>query len=238
MSCDVASVVTRGQTFWRVGRGADPWQFVDWTYADHDGRFDGRWDDPDGTYRVLSACDSKFGAYVEVLADFRPDPEVAAGLAGIVTNSDDEDAGPEPGQVPRSWMEDRVVGRASVTGEFAEVGHSRSLAVLRDELAGLLVRHRLDDLDASAIRVSAPRAFTQQLSRFIYECTDERGGPQFDGIQYLSRLGDDLANLAVFELPLGGAEVSEVDLTPLEEHDEDLQRAMHHHGLVWLDDLS
>jgi hypothetical protein len=32
---------------------APPWRFTDCAHADQHGRFDGSWDDPEGSYRVL-----------------------------------------------------------------------------------------------------------------------------------------------------------------------------------------
>ena len=53
MTCAFEPLEVNGRRLWRIGRAPDPWQFVDWTYADQNGHFDGRWDDPEGTYRVL-----------------------------------------------------------------------------------------------------------------------------------------------------------------------------------------
>ena len=46
------SVVTDPGTVWRVGYRPDPWTWTPWQYAAN-GRFNGRWDDPDGNYRTL-----------------------------------------------------------------------------------------------------------------------------------------------------------------------------------------
>jgi len=62
MNCDLEPIDYSGQAGWRVGHAPTPWRFTDWSYAGGDGRFDGRWDDPDGSYRVLCAvwkgCDA------------------------------------------------------------------------------------------------------------------------------------------------------------------------------------
>lgn len=137
-----------------------------------------------------------------------------------------------------SWLRGRVVGEATVTARSARVGHSRSLAFLRRELAALVVRHRLEDLDGSAIRIRAPRAFTQHVSRFVYECTSQDGAAQFDGIHYLSRFGDDLENIAVFELPTGDDPVSAGAAAPINLDDPALQESLQHHDLAWFDDTA
>jgi len=91
----------------------------------------------------------------------------------------------------------------------------------------------LEDLDGSAIRLRAPRAFTQHVSRFVYECTEEDGAAQFHGIHYLSRFGDDLADVALFELSTGDDPVSGGTVAPISLDDPALHEAMAHHGLAW-----
>jgi len=194
VSCDLKPA-TPGRLF-RVGKGPDPWAYPDWSQAGGDGTFGNRWDDPKSSYRVLYACSQRLGALIETLARFRPDPEVVAGLVAI-DGEDDEIVLP-PGHVPTSWFTSRVIGEATLSGPFADVTHSRSLAYLRDALAARVVHYGLDDLDGAAIRFSAPRRFTQEISRFVYECNDA-GEQQFAGIRYASRLGDELENWAVFE---------------------------------------
>jgi hypothetical protein len=61
---------------------------------------------------VLYSVVDAFGAYVEVLADFRPDPAVVAGLAHVVVEADaEEDEGVPVGAVPTSWVRGRVIGK-------------------------------------------------------------------------------------------------------------------------------
>jgi hypothetical protein len=62
-----------------------------------------------------------------------------------------------------------------------------------------LRRYRIRELDGAAIRASAPRELTQEISRWVYEQTTSEGRRAFDGIAYLSRLGDDFRNWALFE---------------------------------------
>jgi len=90
------------------------------------------------------------------------------------------------------------MGEGTLTGRFADVAHGRSLAYLRTALAARVVHYRLDDLDGAAIRRSAPRRFTQEVSRAVCDCT-EAGQQQFAGIRYASRLGDEFENWAAFE---------------------------------------
>jgi len=195
VTCSFAEWPASAEHIYRLARAPNAWQFTDWANAGEDGTFPNRWDDPMGVYRVLYACRQRLGTFVETLARFRPDPLVIAGLAEI----EGEDDLPGPGNLPRSWLQGRVVGEAEAEGAFAMVGHSRSLDYLREAMPASRVRYNLDDLDAASIRLSAPRRFTQEVSRVIYECSTTDDRRAFDGVYYLSRLGDDLENLAIFE---------------------------------------
>lgn len=216
--------VSPPEPLYRLGRAPDPWAWPDWRYSQPDGTFGSRFDDPEGRYRVLYACSIRVATFVEMLTQFRPDPAVVAGLAEI---DGDEDALP-PGTVPRSWLERRCVGAAAVRGRFVDIGHSRSLATLNRALGRLAVEHGLRELDAAAIRLSAPRSLTQRISRWIYKRTAPDGTRRYAGIRYPSRLGDDLENWAIFE---------PADLTPqpapnpITADDPDLQAAVELHGL-------
>jgi hypothetical protein len=183
----------------RIGRAPNPWAWPDWLRASHDRTFGNRFDDPHGDYRVLYAGSTRLGAFVEVLARFRPDPHVAAELAKM---SGDAKGALPPGHLDPRWLAVRRIGSANVAGRFAEIGHSDSLAGLERALAPRLAHYGLASLDASAIRLSAPRRFTQEISRYVYELTAARGRRAFDGIAYLSKLGDEFRNWAIFE-PIG-----------------------------------
>ena len=183
---------------YRIARPPDPWGFPEWAHAGSDGTFGNRWDDPRGVYRVLYASSSRLGALVEVLARFRPDPHVLAALREL-----DDDAAPPaaPGALDAEWLDRRRIGVAHVAGEFVDVGHSASLSVFRAALAARAVHHGLQDLDAASVRLSAPRRFTQEISRFVFDRSTPRGTRRFAGIAYRSRLGDEFRNWAIFEAP-------------------------------------
>lgn len=178
MSCDLETVTTAGPVF-RLARAPDPWAWPDWSQAGLDGTFGNRWDDPLGSYRVLYASATRFGALLETLAPFRPDLEVVAGLREI--EGDDEPVA--AGTVPREWFENRVMGVAELVGAYADIGAAASLSVLRSHLADRGVHHGLLDIDAAAIRLTAPRRFTQEVSRLVYECRTE-GVEPLAGIRY------------------------------------------------------
>ena len=182
---------------YRVGRRPDPWAWPPWSYAGEDGTLGNRYDDPRGEYRVLYASSQRVGAFIETLARYRTDPAIVAEYAQIVV--DDDFPTIAPGVVPRDWFDTRLLGTARHEGPFADVGHSTSLAHLRVALAPRLVRYGLDDLDGSDLRRRAPRAFTQEVSRYVFEHAAPEGAEAFVGLRYLSRLGDDIVNWAIFD---------------------------------------
>ena len=108
-----------------------------------------------------------------------------------------------------------------------DIGHSRSLAHIRSALAPRVVHYGLEELDASTVRLSAPRRFTQEVSRYVYERSTPEGARQFAGITYLSKLGDEFRNWALFE-PAGRTTplTEEAAPRPIEANDPDLNRAL------------
>ena len=101
--------------------------------------------------------------------------------------------------VPAHWSASRRIGAARHDGPFADIGQSSSLAHLRAALASQIVHYGLEDLDEGELRRRAPRAFTQEISRYVFERGVANDGERLLGIRYLSRLGDDIENWAVFE---------------------------------------
>lgn len=208
----------------RVARGSDPWSYPSWAYADPDGTFGNRWDDPDDVYRVLYACSQRRGCFVEVLSRYRPDPQVAAELAEI--------AGPDdslpPGHLPLHWLDNRTLGGARVEGQFVDIGHTASLGYLNSHppARAIAKEYGFDEVDAATIRLKAPRSMTQRLGRLIFEMND----PRFAGVEYASRLGDELINWAIFE---DCALITPVFWERVERDDPDLVSAMQTLNLAW-----
>lgn len=218
-------VISPAGPLFRIGRLPDPWAFPDWSNVGSDGTFGNRWDDPQGVFRVVYASSSRLGALVEVLARFRPDPHILAVLKEI----EDEEGGAvqAPGELDIGWLRGRCLGVARVEGDFVDVGHSTSLVRLREALAARILHYRLADLDGATVRLSAPRRFTQELSRYVYNCSTRQGQRRFAGIAYRSRLGDEFRNWAIFEAPRGALPwIGEPDTSALEVDDSDLRRAL------------
>lgn len=213
---------------YRVGREPDPWAWTDWVFAGADGRFEGRWDDAYGRYRVLYASSQRFGAFVESLAQFRADPHIVSEYANIEGGSDDEAI--PPGVVPRAWCSRRVITRGiptDVSGSLVVVGAAKTIAILRQAFASLVLQYGIDDLDAAAIRLSVPRAFTQQLSSY-FEAQIDDNGRAFAGIYFLSKHGDDIENWAIFEQERmkGQTPILSVERENPDPNDDDLRRAL------------
>ena len=148
MTTDVETV-TPDEPIWRVGHAPTAWTFTPWQYAASDGKFHGRWDDPDGDYRVLYAADSRYGGFLEALTPFRPDLHLVAPLAMIAEDDPDDPATLPAGTLPKSWLDPRQVASATVTGHYVAVGQATTLGTLRRALAASARHHGLDDLDAA-----------------------------------------------------------------------------------------
>jgi len=172
----------------RIGRRPDPWQPPDWSLAGSDGTFGNRFDNQDGTYRVLYASSDRLGCYLETLARFRVDLTLYAELSEI----EGEDDFVPLGHVPLSWAEPRILGSAEHNGVYAELYGSEWIGLLRQELASDCLELGVSELDASTLQQSTPRALTQRASRLVFR----RG---LDGIHYHSKYGHDIWNWALFE---------------------------------------
>ena len=176
-----------------------------------------RFDDPNGGYRVLYASSARIGCFFETLARYRPDMAVYAELKEI----EGEDDCIPAGVVPREWLNNRLIGSANIDGNFADVGASEWIEILRRILAPLLIKLGIPDFDASILQRSGPRLLTQNVSAAVYR----RG---FNGIRYLSKYGHDIENWALFE----PADLTSRDGNGLQPNDPDLLEAMRIFNLV------
>jgi RES domain len=197
----VLQTVAPGGPLFRIGRSPDVWALAPWMYAGPDGTFGNRYDDPAREYRVLYAAGQRRGAFLETLARFRVDLQLVAEMDAIEGDERD-DAFPtvQRGVVPGEWLVTRRIGTGTAASLwFVDVAHSDSLAHLRGRMASRLVHYGLDDLDAGDLRRRAPRALTQEISRYVFEHALTPDGEPVAGLTYRSRLGDELTNWAVFE---------------------------------------
>ena len=117
MTAPLPEVTEWGVECYRVGRHPDPL-----AHAPHHAQpWDGRYDDPDRVSRTLYFADSAYGAWVEVLARFRPEPGLRDALERII-GEDDDPPGPSFG-VELRWLATRAprphrpdLGRRRVCG--------------------------------------------------------------------------------------------------------------------------
>ncbi len=65
------------------------------------------------------------------------------------------------------------------------------------------MHHGPTDVDAAAIRVAEPRAFTQAIAAWLYEQDGPQGQP-LAGVRFESRHGDGLRLWAILEPPDDG----------------------------------
>ena len=148
----------------RLGRKPDPWSAPDWASAGTHGTFGDRFDDPEGMYRVLYASSQRVGCFLETLARFRVDLKLRAELAEI----EGEDDYCPLGEVPLEWIEKRMMGVATASGEDADICSSEWISRLRTVLADHLERFGLDDLDASVFAEdSSTKSYAVSIARGV-----------------------------------------------------------------------
>lgn len=179
----------RPAEIYRLARRPDPWAPLDWAWAEADGTFGNRYDDPESRYRVLYASSQRLGCFLETLARFRPDPTLLSELNQIAGENDFFPLG----RVPAQWFAERLLGVAGFWGNYADVCATEWISRLRIKFGPrLLAEFGITDVDQSILQASSPRKLTQFVSRFIYNAG-------FDGIRYPSKHGHDIENWALFE---------------------------------------
>ena len=219
------------QPVWRVGFAPNPWEWSDWKWAEG-GRFRGRWDDIDGTFRTLYVASTLTACLLEVLAPLRPDPTLVDEIADIIEDPVDAEEFPtvDPGEVDPSWLEPRTAGHAKLDGRYCAVAHAESVAALRPTFIGRALTLGRADFDAAVLKDGQTRALTQAVSTYIYEQTD------LEGLQFASRHGDDMPMWAIFERdgdPLVSPLLSELEDVELTAHTPELLTAFRLLGLRW-----
>lgn len=164
--------------------------------------FTGRWDSPDANYRTIYAGTTLFASLVEVLARFRQDPLTDIAMAAITVDESDGSLYPTvpAGIVDEGWFDVRLKASATLSGTFADVSASPTVAALRPSFQQL-ARDQFGtaDFDTSTLQDSGHRQLTQVVGRHLSEQTMPDGAPTFDGIRFLSRHGADLELWTLFE---------------------------------------
>jgi hypothetical protein len=189
----------------RIARGFEVFAPPDWAWAQGDGTFTNRFDDPasyrgipeEDRFRVIYCATRPAGAFGETIAPFRKSPRTLAGLKQV---NDDEplDLDLEGGIVLEDWRLEHRLGSTRLDDNllFADFTDAQAITILREALASWLVRFGLEDFDLSTI-TSQQRRVTQEAARYAYELVNS-GLTVFAGIRYMSRLNRDWELWAIF----------------------------------------
>ena len=133
----------------RVTRGFDVFAPPDWSWAQEDGTFGNRFDDPgqyrgipeEDRFRVIYCATQRAGAFGETIARFRRSPGLTEGLRTI---DDEESFEPEleGGVLPEEWRLKRRLGSTRLDEGliFADFASAETFQILTEEFAHLLVR--------------------------------------------------------------------------------------------------
>ena len=218
---------------WRVGFRPSPWAWADWSYAES-GRFGGRWDDLSGNFRTIYAGQTLLACLLEVLAKYRPDPDLAAELDAIDEDPVDAAAHPTPqaGTVDYSWLDERIASNATLAGSYCASTAAETIATLRPIFLKQTIITGADDFDAATLKDPRQRDLTRSVATWLYQCVE----PVVDGIEFASRHGDELALWAVFERPEDDAVsrlLSETKDMPLTPDADEIREAFRLHRLRW-----
>ncbi|MDN4599312.1 RES family NAD+ phosphorylase [Leifsonia virtsii] len=226
---------------WRVGYRPDPWAWADWRYANDAGRFNGRWDDQLAElFRTLYTGESLLACLLEVLAQFRPEPQTDAELDEIEDEAGEVELYPDApsGTVGYGWLEERFGGKADQTGRYCSVTHSESLAAIQANFPFARFKLTPIQLDTSVLKDARRRDLTRSIARWIFELRDENQNDLVDGIQFTSRFGDEYRMWAIFERAADGVtsgHLTNEETFELHPETPELVDAFRLHNLRWKD---
>ncbi len=189
---------------YRITRlNVDPFDPAPWDYAGSN-----RFDDPEGTFRVVYCASERAAAFGETLARYRRSMTLLALMREIEDDEESlEDAleglldplDEQRGVVPADWRFKRQIGKTVLSSSlrFAAIAEPESVAYLRSALAPVARSVGLVDFDLGTVFGSG-RDITQYCARHIYELYDDHGAPLFAGICYPSRINVHWTCWAVF----------------------------------------
>lgn len=189
------------QQVFRVGYRPDPFAWSDWRYATDGGRFNGRWDDQLAEFRTIYTGETLLACLLEVLAQFRPDPQTDADLDEIEDPDGEIAMYPDApsGTVGYRWLEERLAGSADQSGRYCLVTHGESLSTIQAAFPFARFKQAPRLLDTSVLKDARQRDLTRSVARWLYELRDDEHNPLVDGLQFLSRFGDEHRLWAIFE---------------------------------------
>lgn len=116
------------------------------------------------------------------------------------------------------WTHRRLAASGHLQGRFCAVSAATTIVALhRRFYAAATTAYGLEDFDAAALKDARPRELTQAVSQYLWNAKDPHTGADLcDGIEFLSRHGDDLMLWAVFER--AGDEQTSPHITATEHH--------------------
>ena len=174
---------------------------------------------------------TRLACYLEVLAGFRPDPQLAVDLADIDEDPADADRHPTApaGSLPTTWAQ-HTTHRHRHPHRPLRAPRGRTVAAHAPrQVPADGIRYGLPDLDAAAVRLAEPRVITQAIAAWIYQQSAPTGEP-IAGVSFDSRHGDAQRLWAVFERE-GDGETShhlrDTSTHPVDIDDTELHQAMH-----------
>lgn len=148
----------------------------DWSWAEEDGTFGNRFDDPgaysgiteDGRARIIYCATQRAGAFGETIARYRKSPKLSLELQEIA-DEDPIDPELEGGILPEEWRLGRRLGSTYLDDGllFADFAAPRTFQILTEKLARWLVRFGLREFDLSTA-TSQQRRLTQEAARYVY----------------------------------------------------------------------
>ena len=242
MSVPDLQITTNPGPVWRVGFEPDPWTWTSWIYATDAGLFDGRWDDQHGVFRTLYTSASLLGCFLELLAKHRPDTIVQDQLEQIEDpdNLAGDDHEAPTGAIGYDWLVGRQFGHATQAGRYCFITHSRTIAAI--DKAGQFAAHGISSRDADAVplKKAEDRALTRSIARWLYDLRDNERNELVDGVEFRSRLGDEIRMWAVFERSPDQASrhsnlITSQSTAPVAPDTPELVAAFSRLGLFWYD---
>jgi RES domain len=191
---------------YRIAWTSDSTQFPPLEYVG-----DGRFDDPEGEYRVIYASVSSVGAYVETLQDFRPPLNLVSKIRDL------------PGMVDRTWHSPRWMGCLRILSDqrFLDARRLETNDFFRRELAEDLLCANLESFDVS-LPGREHRHLTQKVSRWAYD-------NGYKGIVFRSQFREEFTSWAIFE---GTALTQGAPSRPIKESDSDFVEALNRMQLL------
>jgi hypothetical protein len=181
----------------------------------------GRYNDPDGRFRVLYAASGRRAAYLETLQNYRP---ALKDLALAITPGlpSDLDLPFPTGRVPIAYFDKRIVAfRLDRSQKWLDVRSPRTHALLRSALAAGLVAAGYSGAFNFGEIIGSDYRITQAIALWAYDAG-------YGGIAYPSAHDETLTCWAIFDratvIPAGSSH-------PIRRDDPDLIAAIELFGL-------